>query len=631
MNKALDPVTTGKTFPGAQAQAHAHAQARVLCLRVAAVAGRAWRAATALALLLLVFAPPAAAGPGPALPMINVVLIDGQDLGRPLLVQFQNELRQALSERNGGRIAVYLESAEVSRFPGADLSPGFDQWLQRKYADKNIDLVIASANLPLERVLSWRTSVWKGAPLVVGLLDPARAARLPAEPGVSALLWVPDVDHTMELVRAAFPSTKKILLVGGSAYGDLPGEWIRKQLEARSGLEVVDAGSRPVAELDDFVASLAGDTAVFYSGVYSDSAGQGYQPHQVLASLSRQSSRPIVGLSPTYIDHGLLGGDIIDMASYARQLVDLGLRMKDNPGLLVPAVRVSQERQLTVDYRQLQRWNVPVDRLPAGTTVLYQPATLWQAHKASVVTVAIIGTLLTLALFALLAERARRRNAEQELKSLSGQLLTNQEAERDRIAKDLHDDVNQRLALLALGLDGIASSAAANLTLAKRAGVLGEEVRQLSSDVHAIALQLRPPQLGATGLPSALRSLGLRMQDRAGVKVDVIESSWPKHLSSDIEIVLYRVVQEALQNVKKHSGAASVRIVLAVSRGDVEVSILDDGKGIDVDHVDAGEKLGLIGMRERLALVRGRLEVQRRAEAGTWVAARVPLPRAATG
>jgi len=618
-------VTTGKTL------SHAHILSRMFCLCVASAAGRAWCAATVLALLLLVWAPHAAAGPEPALPILNVVLIDGQDVGRPLLQQFQNELRQALSERTGGRLAMYLESADVSRFPGADLSLGFDQWLQRKYADKKIDLIIASANLPLERVLSWRTSVWKGAPLVIGLLDPARAARLPAEPGVSALLWVPSVDRTMELVRTAFPSTQKILLVGGSDYGDLAGELIRQQLEARSGMEVVDTGRRPVAELEDYVTSLAGDTAVFYTAVYSDSAGQGYQPRQVLALLSKRSSRPIVGLSPTYIGYGLLGGDVIDVASYARQLVDLGWRVKDNPGVFFPAVPLSEQEHLTVDYRQLHRWNVPVDQLPLGTTVLFQPLTLWQEHQASVVMVAVIGTFLTLALFALLVERARRRDAEQGLKALSSQLLTSQEVERDRIAKDLHDDVNQRLALLALGLDGIASSAAANLTLAKRAGELGEEVRQLSSDVHAIALQLRPPELDAMGLPSALRSLGLRMQERAGVKVDVIESAWPKHLSSDIEIVLYRVVQEALQNVNKHSGAASVRIVLAVSRGDVEVSILDDGKGIDVDHVDAGEKLGLIGMRERLALVRGRLEVQRRAEAGTWVAARVPLPRTATG
>jgi hypothetical protein len=479
MDKAFDTVTTGAAFLCAQAkvqvQVQVHAQARSLSHFGASAAGRARLAGTALALLLLLLiAPHSAAGPGPGLPMINVVLIDGQDLGRPLLVQFQNELRRALSERNDGRIAVYLESADVSRFPRADLSLGFDQWLQRKYADKNIDLVIASANLPLERVLSWRTSVWKGAPLVVGLLDPAGAARLPAEPGVSALLWVPNVDRTMELVRAAFPSTRKILLVGGLAYGDLPGEWIRKQLEARSGLEVVDTGRRPVAELEGDVASLADDTVVFYSGVYSDSAGQGYQPPEVLGLLSKQSSRPIVGLSPSYIDHGLLGGDIIDMASYARQMVDLGLRMKDNPGLLVPAVRLSEQQHLTVDYRQLQRWKVPLGRLPSGTTVLYQPATLWQAHRASVISAAIIGSFLALAIFALLAERARRRNAEQELKALSGQLLTNQEAERDRIARDLHDDVNQRLALLALGLDGIASSAATNLALATRAGVLGE-------------------------------------------------------------------------------------------------------------------------------------------------------------
>jgi signal transduction histidine kinase len=209
-------------------------------------------------------------------------------------------------------------------------------------------------------------------------------------------------------------------------------------------------------------------------------------------------------------------------------------------------------------------------------------------------------------------------------------LLSGQEAERSRIAKDLHDDVNQRLALLALGLDAIASSQAATGAVATRASVLGEEARQLSSDVHGIAMQLRPPQLGAMGLPAAVRALGMRIQERSDFKVEVVEHAWPQNLSSEIETVLYRVVQEALQNVVKHSGATSVRIVLALANGSVEATVLDDGKGIDGPLIGGDrEKLGLIGMRERLALVKGSLEVQARPEAGTWLAARVPLPRTA--
>jgi signal transduction histidine kinase len=596
-------------------------------IRALFAAARPWLTFSALAAALLIsIATPGIRAQTPATPILNVVLIDGQDMGRPLLLQFQTELRRTLADRNGGRLSLYLESADVSRFPGPEHIGNFERWLERKYANKRIDLVIATANLPLDRVLAWRTSVWKGAPLVIGLLDPKAASRLPSEPGVSALLWVPEVDSTLDLVRALFPSTRRIMLVGGAAYGDLPGEWIRAQLQQRSGMQIVDTGNRPVAELDDFVASLPDDTVVLYSGVYSDAAGQGYQPQQVLESISTRTARPIVGLSPSYIDHGMLGGGVIDVALYARQAADLGLRMKDHPGLVVPAVEVSRGAKLTVDYRQLQRWNAKLDRLPVGTTVLFQPPSLWEAHKATVLTAAVIGGLLSLTVAALLVERARRRQAEVGLKGLSGRLLSGQESERNRIAKDLHDDVNQRLALLALGLDGIASSKFASATVVTRANVLGEEARQLSADVHGIALQLRPPQLGAMGLPAALRSLGARIQERSEVRVDVIERGWPKSLSSDIEIVLYRVVQEALQNVIKHSAASSVRVVLAVADGIAEATVLDDGKGLDGPHTDAGEKLGLIGMRERLALVQGTLKVQGGPESGTWLAARVPLP-----
>ena len=557
--------------------------------------------------------------------VLNVLLLDAQDLGRPFLMQFQDELRTSVAERNGGRVSLFIEGPDIARFSGPDHLVNFERAMQYKYASTRVDLIVASSNMPLDRLLEWRRTIWKSAPLVIGLLDPAAADRLPSEPGVTALLWVPDVERTMGMVRSLFPKTRRVVLIGGEAYGDPIGVRIRRQLEARQDVQVGDTELRPLSDLDDFVAALPEDTVVFYSGVYRDTTGQGYQPRQVLESLSEHTRRPIVGLSRTYIDHGLLGGAMVDIGALARQVAEVGLQMRRNPTRLQPPMPLAGGGQLVVDYRQARRWDADLDRLPPSTTVLFRPPSLWEAHRGAVLTAAVIGTLLSIATAALLLERSRRRRAEFGLKRLSGRLLSSQESERDRIAKDLHDDVNQRLALLALGIDGIAGSQKSSPTVTTRARILAEETRQLSSDVHGIAQQLRPPQLGSAGLPAAFRALAVQLQERTRIRIDIVARDWPKAVPDEVEIVLYRIGQEALQNVVKHSGATSVRLLLVMSDGVAELSVVDDGTGFDPDALDESGRLGLMGMKERVALVGGRLEVESTPGAGTWLSARVPV------
>ena len=203
-----------------------------------------------------------------------------------------------------------------------------------------------------------------------------------------------------------------------------------------------------------------------------------------------------------------------------------------------------------------------------------------------------------------------------------------QESERRRLALELHDETGQALTSILLGLKAIRASR--NPQDAERAETdVRALVVQALQDVRALAVELRPAALDDFGLVPALERLAETFSERSGIET-MVEASLDRRLPPEIETTLYRVVQEALTNIVKHAGAEHVSVVISGRAGSVAVTVDDDGSGFDAGEVRA-DALGLIGMRERLALVGGRLEVESSADSGTTVAAQVPLAATAGG
>jgi signal transduction histidine kinase len=196
-----------------------------------------------------------------------------------------------------------------------------------------------------------------------------------------------------------------------------------------------------------------------------------------------------------------------------------------------------------------------------------------------------------------------------------------QELERRRLARELHDETGQALTSILLGVRAIRASGTPADAEQAEADVRGLIVQALQ-DVRALAVELRPAALDDFGLVAALEHLADTFQARSGLET-VIQANIDERLPAATETVLYRVVQEALTNVVKHAGAEHVSIVLRSRDGAVAVTIDDDGQGFATDDV-RGDSLGLLGMRERLALVGGTLEIESTPESGTTIAAEVP-------
>lgn len=225
---------------------------------------------------------------------------------------------------------------------------------------------------------------------------------------------------------------------------------------------------------------------------------------------------------------------------------------------------------------------------------------------------------------AMLTAQERQRA---ELAALSSRTLNAQEEERRRIARELHDETAQELTALLVHMRLAADDSRESLTRQRLAELRVATSRTLAG-VRRIARELRPTILDDLGLAEAVRAYANEALARSGTVARVSTSGSSTRLDPARELVLYRVIQEALSNVAKHAEAARVEVKIGHERDAVVASITDTGRGFAPRQTIAatGQGLGLLGMRERLALVDGQLEIESSPGAGTTIRARVPVP-----
>lgn len=222
---------------------------------------------------------------------------------------------------------------------------------------------------------------------------------------------------------------------------------------------------------------------------------------------------------------------------------------------------------------------------------------------------------------ALQANEAKLRSRNEEIRDLAGRLITAQEQERSRIARELHDDIGQQIALLTIELALLSRAGqdeAVSLT-----GEASRRVQGLARSVHDLSHRLHPTRLRLLGLVPALEALRDEFS-KCGIEVAFTHENIPSTLRADVTLCVFRIVQEALQNALKHSGAHQVLVYLSGGTGLLLLRILDDGLGFDVD-LAFGKGLGLLSMHERLEAIGGALEISSKAGVGTELKVRVPL------
>jgi PAS domain S-box-containing protein len=218
----------------------------------------------------------------------------------------------------------------------------------------------------------------------------------------------------------------------------------------------------------------------------------------------------------------------------------------------------------------------------------------------------------------------RRKQMEESLSGMSRKLVESQEQERSRIARELHDDINQQLALLAVELDRLdQSSSPKDVHNVLRESK--ERVMSIATDVQAISHRLHSSKLEYLGLAAAAKSFCREISEMHNVRIDVTQNGVPRNLPEEVALTLFRVLQEGLQNAVKHSGSDHIEVDLFATSADIRLRVRDGGRGFSIDEVMTTKGLGLVSMRERVNLVKGDIVIKSTPMAGTEITVHVPV------
>jgi PAS domain S-box-containing protein len=218
-----------------------------------------------------------------------------------------------------------------------------------------------------------------------------------------------------------------------------------------------------------------------------------------------------------------------------------------------------------------------------------------------------------------------RKLAEASLANVSRKLIETQEQERTRIGRELHDDIGQRLAMVAIGLQQLHENRPIVPEVRSRTGELQKQILEIATDIQSLSHELHSAKLQYLGLAAAMRSFCKEFAEQQKVEIDIQTHDLPSPLSPDISLCLFRVLQEGLHNSAKHSGVRSFKVQLWGTSDEIHLTVSDSGAGFNREAAKDSRGLGLVSMEERLKLLKGTLSIDSRPQRGTTIHARIPL------
>jgi signal transduction histidine kinase len=531
-------------------------------------------------------------------------------------------LKSELRARVPWSVNFYVEVLEFRVPEVKEYEKRVFEALRDTYSGKKLDLVMTLGYPALDFALSHRDELFPGVPIVFFVVDVTRLAGLKKWSGVTGVTVAADIDGTLDLAQHLHPDTNAVAVIAGNSEFDrywlaaIHAELLRRQ----SKMTAIDLVGLPTGEILERVVALPPHSVVLYLETPQASVQPAMGTYAVLSWVGQR--QPTYCIFPEVcLNHGGIGGSgyVIDrQIPLAAELASRVLSGEHPES--IPVVN-DTTRQVRLDWRQLRHWNIPESALPPGSVVLFREPDLWQKYRRYFILAATVLAVQSLLILALVLGAQRRQRLVRQLKDLGRRLIDAQEEDRRRIARELHDDLNQRMVLLLSHLEALGPSANGQSSLAVD---LSREAREISTGISQLSHQLHSSALEILGLEAALQGLTRDLSLAYGLNIAFSSDGELSPLSAEVNLCLFRVAQESLSNALKHSGAASIAVRLC--RGEngnaIRLMVIDDGTGFDPQQVRT-DSLGLISMRERLRLVDGELLINSSPNRGTEVIAHV--------
>jgi signal transduction histidine kinase/ABC-type uncharacterized transport system substrate-binding protein len=349
-------------------------------------------------------------------PKVVVLLYAAAPL-RPVPLAVDEAIRTTLATGVAAPIQFYTEFLDLSRSSGEQHEQRLASVLRQKYADLKIDLIISISTPALQFLLRHRAQLFPGLPVVFCGVNADAVDGLELEPDIRGVRMHPEWDATLSAALSLHPDTSRVAVVSGTsqidrAWGAAAARALAKYAQQ---VEFVFLGDHPMERLLNEVAGLPKGTIVFYVSLFRDAAGRPFDGAEALTVLARAANAPVYGWSEAYLGHGIVGGRLIDFEVQGVRAGELGLRiLRGEKPTSLPILDEGATAYM-FDGRELRRWGLSESRLPPGSIVRYEEASLWTRYRWRVIG----GGMLTIAgaflITGLLLQRTGRRRAELSL------------------------------------------------------------------------------------------------------------------------------------------------------------------------------------------------------------------------
>ncbi len=570
-------------------------------------------------LALVCFAPASHAQVRKNVLMISII---GPSHPGPLIVN--NQITSTLQADPRFQVEYYWENLDVIYHP--------EEWreqlnlLVEKYRHVKLDLIVLVGPNAVQ-LLAEPEAIFPDVPVVFCCAIPSMVDEIADKRATGAWFQL-EPAKTVEAALGLIPGTRHLFVVAGQSDYDRDLTAVVKTdlIPYENKLDVTYLTDLAMSKLLERLRHLPDHSIVLFLSFFKDAEGREFlSTAEALPIIARAANAPVFGVADTYLGRGIVGGFVVSAEEQGkivgRDALEIfgGKLPQDIPVVHGPSLYL-------FDWRELKRWKLDESRLPAGSTVLFRQATLWEQNRKTFLTgLLVLGSLSVLTIL-LLFERKRLHATRNEQIRLSGMLINAQEVERARVASELHDDFSQRLAMLSLGLENAAEMVPESPTEANRQlHELMNSADELGADLHTLSHRLHSSTLEALGLTEGVAAFCKEFTAQRGIQVVFSHEDVPRFVPPDISLCLFRIVQEGLRNVQKHSGAANAQVRIETMNGTLHLSISDDGAGYDIKSGAGRQGLGLRSMRERVHLIGGRFEIHSKARKGTRIDVWAPL------
>jgi signal transduction histidine kinase len=558
----------------------------------------------------------------------NVLILSDVGLSHSLTAEFAQEIVAEVRETPERHVEFYSESLDLQAFPGRPSRDDAEDWLAKKYGEHKLDAVVAIGPGTIDFLSHDTEDLFQNVPIVIcgSSADQASNPRLDAR---FTGTWVQlKPEKTLELALQLFPDTRHVFVVGGSSDFDKAVMLLtRKALgSVKPTPEIVYLSGMEMNGLLERLRNLPNHSIEFYTSFFQDSAGNRFlNATKALPMIAAASNGPDFGMSDRYLGNGVVGGYVLPFEKQARMTAQIIAELLDGKqAQAIPIKTLSSEYEF--DWRELQHWHIAEASLPLGSVIMFREPGLWERTKWAWITSLLIIAVLSLITIYLQRSRKQLTLAKEKQMQLSGLLINAEEKERSRVASELHDDFSQRLAILALGLENVDEATPASLEqVHKQLQELARSTSELGSDLHTLSHRLHSSTLESLGLVPAVDAMCREFTCKQGIRVDFSCDEIPRSNNPDAAICIFRIVQEALRNLKKYSGAEEAEVDLRMTGDRLEIRVRDKGRGFSLSELGQNGGLGIRSMEQRARLLGGNFEIHSELGKGTIVEAWVPI------